>query len=85
MSLSPYEILTRQRERDLVAAAGGDEEVRDGDHLQVVHGVVAVGHVLEVRPGVDQELDGGEVRGGAAGAVYHRHRGETQLLHSNIC
>ena len=81
MLLSPYEIQnTRQRPLELVAAAGGDEEVRDGDDLQVVHGVVSQGHVLEVRPGVHQELDGGEVGGRAAGAVYHGHGGETQLL-----
>ena len=71
-TVSQYEILTRRIERD--------EEVRDGDHLQVVHCVVAVGHVLEVRPGVHQELDGGEMGGGAAGAVYHRDGGESQLL-----
>ena len=62
-----------------MAAAGGDEEIRETDHLQVLHGV-GQGPGLEVRPGVHQELEGGEVGGRTTGGVYHCHRGETQLL-----
>ena len=48
----------------------GDQEVRDGDHLQVLHRVVS--HVVgKVWPGVDEELGGGELGGRAAGAGRH--------------
>ena len=62
----------------LVAAAVGDEHVGDGDHLEVGHGVV--GDVPGVGLGLHQELQRGEVRGRAAGAVNHRAGAEAQLL-----
>ena len=53
----------------LDTATGGDQEVRDGDDLQVGEGIIT-DVVGEVGPGVHQELDGSEMRGGTARTVY---------------
>ena len=57
----------------------GDQEVWDGDHLQVLHWVVSR-VVGKVWPGVDEELGGGELRGRAAGAGRHRLVRHSQRL-----